>query len=139
MQKTMTFKSTANARIQMVEMGEESVQDLMHSSMLMITDYSSVSWEFLSLQKPVIFYRFDIESFLSARESYIDLRDETYGDIAYDEDQLTDLLRQYLEGTRSFRDEIRSSVGCVLPDGNVSNCEQIYCLVSQTLGSPTSL
>ncbi len=59
------------------------LQDEIVDSQLLITDYSSVAWDFLFLNKPVLFYQFDLPKFNQYRGSYIDMQD-LFGPVAYD-------------------------------------------------------
>lgn len=47
----------------LASMNEYDVQELLISSEILITDYSSVFFDFLYLEKPVYFYQFDYDSF----------------------------------------------------------------------------
>jgi CDP-glycerol glycerophosphotransferase (TagB/SpsB family) len=136
MQKTFSLKPVINQRIQIVAQGEVSVGDLLCSSMLMITDYSSVCWDFLSLGRPVVFYRFDLDNYGSERDSYIDLRDESYGEIAYDEDHLVRLIARYLAIDCKAREDVLSAFGGIEARGDYSNCREIYDLSSRMFGCP---
>lgn len=51
--------------IKFVKQGENKVQDLINENYLLITDYSSVSYDFAYCNKPVIFYQFDHDDFFS--------------------------------------------------------------------------
>jgi CDP-glycerol glycerophosphotransferase (TagB/SpsB family) len=136
MQKTFSLKPVINQRIQVVAQGEVSVGDLLCSSMLMITDYSSVCWDFLSLGRPVVFYRFDLDNYGSERDSYIDLRDESFGEIAYDEDHLVRLIAKYLAIDCKAREDVLSAFGGIEARGDYSNCREIYDLLSKMFGYP---
>src|SRR5699024_3056368 len=51
--------------INYVSLGEQTVQDLLIEHDVLITDYSSVSFDFSYMKKPVIFFHFDVEKILS--------------------------------------------------------------------------
>jgi len=73
--------------------------DLQHeivTSELLITDYSSICWDFLYLDKPVIFYQFDVSEYINYRDSYIDLNQSLFGPTAYRSDNVTSLVKAYL-------------------------------------------
>ena len=46
-----------------IKQGDIDVQKLIKESKLMITDYSSVAFDFSFLNKPVIYYQFDRNEF----------------------------------------------------------------------------
>ena len=45
--------------VRLVRQGEVDVQHLLTSSAVLITDYSSVAWDFSFLHRPVLFFQFD--------------------------------------------------------------------------------
>ena len=57
------------------------VQDLLKSSSLMITDYSSVFFDMVYMKKPIIFYQFDEEKFRKYHysEGYFDYHNNQFG------------------------------------------------------------
>ena len=59
-----------------VDMSEE-----VQKSSLLITDYSSIAWDMLYLNRPVIFYQFDQEEYLISEGTYMDYETELFGDI----------------------------------------------------------
>ncbi len=48
---------------------------------ILITDYSSVAWDFLYLNKPAIFYQFDQEKHLKTTGTYIEIPDDLFGPV----------------------------------------------------------
>ncbi|MDD5960329.1 MAG: CDP-glycerol glycerophosphotransferase family protein [Methanobrevibacter wolinii] len=71
---------------------DESIYTLMLASKLMISDYSSVIFEYSLLDKPLIHYCPDYEEYLSVRDFYLDFKTDLYGDIIEDPDELIDVL-----------------------------------------------
>ena len=83
---------------------KEKVQKHLNNSAILITDYSSVCWDFLYLDKPSIFYQFDYENYFSKYyESCIDLEKDLPGPIVKDLNQLISMLTIY--NTVDFRIE----------------------------------
>ena len=72
-------------------------QPLFAKAGLLITDYSSVAWDMLYIDKPVIFYQFDPERFAQARGGYLE-PDELPGPLARDPTALIPLIETYLTG-----------------------------------------
>jgi CDP-glycerol glycerophosphotransferase (TagB/SpsB family) len=95
--------SSDNKRIKIFQFGEAQLNELlMHSSML-ITDYSSVSWDMYYQKKPVIFYQFDLEDYNKYQGSYIDMEKDLFGDRARNVDTLIHLIKKY--ANHNFREE----------------------------------
>ncbi|KQX70109.1 hypothetical protein ASD06_02695 [Angustibacter sp. Root456] len=66
-----------------VNFGEVDVQHLLKSSAMLVTDYSSVGFDFSFLHRPVVYYQFDQQRFLGPRGSHLDLDAELPGPIAF--------------------------------------------------------
>ncbi|WP_245634535.1 CDP-glycerol glycerophosphotransferase family protein [Janibacter limosus] len=78
--------------VTVVHQGDVDVQDLLKQSEVMITDYSSPGFDFSFLDKPVIYFQFDVMRFLGRWGSHLDLGNELPGPIAHDRDRALDLL-----------------------------------------------
>ena len=96
-----------------IESGEEyidcsdypSEQELMMLSDILITDYSSIMIEFAILDKPIMFFAYDLDNYLKTeRGFYYDFKKTVPGKLVYDSDELI-LLK--------VNGYIRRHVGCV--------------------------
>lgn len=70
---------------------ETEIQDYLIHSQLMITDYSSVAWDFYYLEKPVIFYQPDLAKYNELRGAYLDFETDLFGPQVKD---LRELIKQ---------------------------------------------
>ncbi|WP_181147971.1 CDP-glycerol glycerophosphotransferase family protein [Arthrobacter sp. MYb213] len=76
----------------LIVQGEVDVQELIKTAAVMVTDYSSVAFDFSFLHKPVHYFQFDRARFLGKKGSHLDLDAELPGRIAFDSGSLlTDL------------------------------------------------
>ncbi|MGN1294833.1 MAG: CDP-glycerol glycerophosphotransferase family protein, partial [Bacilli bacterium] len=77
-------------RIRTVRQGEKSVQHLLKSHRLLITDYSTVSFDFAYMNKPVLFFQFDYDAFYSKHynEGPINHKEDLFGTRVEDIDAL---------------------------------------------------
>lgn len=74
-------------KINYITFGKKTVQELLIDHDILITDYSSVSFDFSYMQKPVIFFHFDVERFF--RKGLLRPIEETFvGDIVYNEEEI---------------------------------------------------
>ncbi|MFM1538531.1 CDP-glycerol glycerophosphotransferase family protein, partial [Helcococcus bovis] len=57
------------------------VQNLLKTSKVLITDYSSVFFDMIYMKKPVMFYQFDYDEFreYQYKEGYFDYKDNSFG------------------------------------------------------------
>lgn len=73
-----------------------NINDLFWISNILITDYSSVFFEYALLKKTIIFYQYDYEKYKDVlRGFYLD-RSELPGEIVYKEEALYKLLEAYI-------------------------------------------
>lgn len=71
-----------------------SEQELLLISDILITDYSSIMIEFAMLDKPVIFFTYDYDSYLTQeRGFYFDFKSTVPGPIVYDSQSLIDAIK----------------------------------------------
>ena len=71
-----------------------SEQELLLISDILITDYSSIMIEFAMLNKPVVFFTYDFDSYLNKeRGFYFDFKNTVPGPIVYDSNQLIDIIK----------------------------------------------
>src|SRR5690625_2359348 len=101
MQKFSTYFE--NDSVEVINEGEVDVQYLIKESALMITDYSSVGFDFSFLHKPVLYYQFDRSRFIGKRPSHLDLDKDLPGEICYKEDQIFKLVERSEEHTSELQ------------------------------------
>ncbi|MYZ45492.1 CDP-glycerol glycerophosphotransferase family protein [Schauerella aestuarii] len=77
-----------------------SIQKLMTSSRILITDYSSVAFDFAYLQKSLIYYQFDQDDFYrghSYEKGYFDYTNDGFGPVCLELGSLIDELTKVIE------------------------------------------
>ena len=77
---------------------DDDISRFMVNSDLLITDYSSVYFDYLWLDKPIVFFDYDLDKYLSdSREMYYDYDEVTPGYKAKDFDELTEAILDSFE------------------------------------------
>ncbi|WP_296883602.1 CDP-glycerol glycerophosphotransferase family protein [uncultured Methanobrevibacter sp.] len=72
-----------------------SEQELLLISDMLITDYSSIMIEFALLNKPIIFFTYDYDSYLTKeRGFYFDFKSSVPGPVVYDSNQLINVIEK---------------------------------------------
>ncbi|MFZ7133045.1 MAG: CDP-glycerol glycerophosphotransferase family protein [Eubacteriales bacterium] len=71
----------------------EDINELMFISELLITDYSSVIFEYALLEKPMIFYAPDLNTYLHERDFYYDYEEFVPGPITKDTQGLIKIIK----------------------------------------------
>ncbi|MGO3898991.1 MAG: CDP-glycerol glycerophosphotransferase family protein [Lactiplantibacillus argentoratensis] len=120
-----------DAPVTIVHQGEVDVQVLIKESAMMLTDYSSVAFDFSFLHRPVLYYQFDRTRFIGKYTSHIDLDKELPGPIVDSLDQVFDQLFQY--GTQDFamRSKDVQKADCFIAYRDTQSCDRIFDAVTQ--------
>ena len=116
----------ADSVVSYVEFGKVPLNELMMRSTMLITDYSSVCWDMLYMNKPVIFYMFDRELYLQAHGSYIDPDKDLPGEQAADIEDLASRLNEYHGGGFRVKPEYADKAKEFFAYKDSKNCERIY-------------
>ncbi|HIU66506.1 MAG TPA: CDP-glycerol glycerophosphotransferase family protein, partial [Candidatus Caccomorpha excrementavium] len=99
------------------------ISELYLVSDILITDYSSVFFDYAGLRRPMIFYTYDLDKYRDIlRGFYISIEDEVPGPLAFTTDEVIDAIlnidritKQYKEKYDAFYEKF-----CSLEDGHAS-------------------
>ena len=104
---------------------ERRFHDVLCESVLMITDYSSVNFDFAYLKKPVIYYQYGNDYHFEG-EALIDDEISTFGDIIDDEDILTEKIIEYIDNDCKMEDKYVSRVLKFFKFNDKNNSKRVY-------------
>jgi len=101
------------------------INDLYLISDLLVTDYSSVFFDYANLKRPILFYMYDLDEYRDTlRGFYFDITQKSPGPIVTTTHELTKELDYFIEtGEILFNDEFYDKFYnkfCYLEDGNVT-------------------
>ncbi len=85
-----------SSSIELIEMGSQPMNEIIMECSACITDYSSVAWDVLYQEKPVIYFQFDQERYLDEVGSYIDLNTELPGPVCKDTAAVTKAIAELI-------------------------------------------
>lgn len=94
-------------------------------SALMITDYSSVAFDFAYLEKPVVYYQYG-DDYHFDPETAIATDEADFGEIIKDEDVLVDKIISYLDNDCEMEDEYAEKVKKFFKYTDKNNCKRVY-------------
>ena len=114
------------AGISVIGQGEQEVQHLLKSSAMMVTDYSSVGFDFSFLGRPVVYFQFDRDRFLGSLPSHLDLDAQLPGRVAFDEDHLVSLVRETVDAGMKVSPEHAERSRRFIDKVDRHNCERIF-------------
>lgn len=83
------------------------VQQLLWMADILITDYSSCYFDYLLLERPIIFYPYDHDSYLQVRGLYYALEDLSAGPLVTTVDELSAEVAKLLENPDIYATELR--------------------------------
>ena len=104
------------------------VQSLLKGSSLLITDTSSVHFDFAYMYKPSIYFRFDKQKFNSHHlpEGYFKFDSMGFGEVIETEISLINLIKRYLQDDCKINDKYLDRVKHFYPLHDRENCKRIY-------------
>lgn len=115
-----------DAPVTIIKQGDRDVQDLIKESLVMITDYSSVAFDFSFLHKPVIYYQFDRKRFLGKYPSHIDIDEELPGDIVENNEDVIDALFRIANNKFNMDTEFRLKADSFIKNRDSHSNDRIF-------------
>ncbi|MFD9868767.1 CDP-glycerol glycerophosphotransferase family protein [Streptomyces niveus] len=81
------------------------VSELLALSDVLITDYSSIMFDYALLDRPMVFFAPDLDAYVAERGSYFDLRAEAPGPVAESEDELHRAMGELKKSDTAHRED----------------------------------
>ena len=121
------FKSVSD-RIILASWRDYDVQTLLMRCSLLITDYSSVFFDVGYMEKPVIYYQFDVEDFLKYhyQKGYFSYENHGFGPVVQTEDALVKAVYECAGNDFRMQKEYRARLDAFYPRRDEQNCERTY-------------
>lgn len=101
-------------------------QTLFNNGSLLITDYSSVAFDFSYLHKPVLYYHYSDDYHFDLNDSYFDYETMGFGEVIKDEKELVDLIIDYIENDCQIKDEYSKRIDEFFLYNDKENCKRVY-------------
>ncbi len=111
------------------------VQTLLKDSALLITDYSSVYFDFAYMRKPLVYYQFDREEYHSKHynKGYFDEFSMGFGPVVFDQKKLLDIINQNVDEGFINKTEYIERCNEFFELYDLKNSERIYNEVNKLL------
>lgn len=121
------FNKLNNDIVEVADFDHFDVQELLKESSLLITDYSSILFDFAYMRKPELLYQFDEDEFYGKHygHSYFDHRRDGFGDIVTNENELISRLLSF-NAEFKISSIYRQKIDNFFPLHDDQNCERIY-------------
>ena len=121
------FKSTSG-RVILASWRDYDVQALLMRCNLLITDYSSVHFDVGYMEKPVIYYQFDMADFrkFSYQEGYFSYDNHGFGPVVKTEEALMEALLTSAQNGFRMEKEYHDRLDAFFPMRDEKNCERTF-------------
>ena len=126
-----------NDVVKIIRFGEENVQKLLKESKLLITDFSSVYFDFAYMSKPLLYFQFDEDTFYDRHytKGYFDYRRDGFGLVCIEQSSLikeaVNIINSGFILNKTYKE--RSERFIVFRDS--SNCQRIFDLIEKLQNS----
>jgi len=112
-----------------VNEGFINYNDEFERSSIMVTDYSSVLFDFTYLRKPVVYTHFDKESFFETQiynEGYFNYENDGFGPVCYDLENAVDEIIKIIENDCRIEEKYLNRINDFYEFNDKKNCERIF-------------
>ena len=99
-------------------------QELFKNSDLLITDFSSVAFDFSYMKKPMIYYQYAKD--YNFEEGYFKYKTMGFGEVIENEDELINLIGEYLENDCEMKEIYKNRVDSFYKYNDKNNCRRVY-------------
>ncbi len=101
----------------------DDISELYLISDILITDYSSVFFDYANLKRPMLFFTYDLEKYRDVlRGFYIDIEEELPGPLLYTSEEIIDSIKNIDKITKKYSERYEQFYEkfCGLEEGNAS-------------------
>lgn len=115
-------------RVKIADFGHNDVQELLINSDILITDYSSVLFDYGYMRKPMIYYQFDEAQYRAGHyaKGYFDCERDGFGKVAATEDDVISELQSILQNGAVPDDEYLQRMNSFFKFNDTDNCKRNF-------------
>ena len=130
MQKHIDNFSSTSDRVKIAKFKDYDVQQLLIESKLLVTDFSSVFFDFGYMKKPTVYYQFDRKRYINEHydytKGYFDYDEMGFGEVALDHEALVLAICNSIENGFRVEEKYAKRLEKFFPVCDTKNCERIY-------------
>jgi len=112
-----------------INQGAINYAEIFSKSSLMVTDYSSVFFDFAYLRKPLVYAQFDKEDFYGGQiydQGYFTHEKDGFGPVCYDLNKCVEEIIKIIENDCQMEDKYLERVNSFYAFNDRKNCERVY-------------
>ena len=127
-QKFINNFSAKSKKVIIADLNNYDVQDLLNGTSMLITDYSSVFFDYGYIKKPIIYFQFDYEEYRSSHyhEGYFSYKENGFGPICSNVQQVVNNIIKIAENNFTISEEYLNRIDKTFAFNDTKNCERIY-------------
>ncbi|MBQ6506067.1 MAG: CDP-glycerol glycerophosphotransferase family protein [Clostridia bacterium] len=128
LQKELDKFRSPSERVILASWRDYDVQTLLMRCCLLITDYSSVFFDVGYMEKPIIYYQFDLEDFLKYhyQKGYFSYEDHGFGPVVHTEEALVRAVQECAGEDFRMQQKYRERLDAFYPLRDEQNCERTF-------------
>lgn len=123
-QQYINYFNTTNDNIIIANKEEYDVQKLLMDSNLLVTDYSSVFFDFAYMKKPIIHYCFD--KLKHYESGYFDIEKDGFGKVISEEDEIVNGIIRYIRNDFEMEQIYQDRIDDTFNIRDNKNCERVF-------------
>lgn len=134
-QRFLNAFHTTNPRVTIAALGQYDVQTLLMESAVMVSDFSSVQFDFAYMKKPMLYYQFDEAQYWGTHHDvgYFNYRADGFGPVVTDQSSLLSEIDHALMLDGAMAPEYAQRVDNIFDQVDEQNCARNYQAIVELL------
>lgn len=122
------FEPLASDIVTVCNRREYDVQKLLTSSSMLITDYSSVFFDYGYMMKPMLFYQFDLDEYRNKhyKEGYFSYERDAFGPLVKTNEEVVNYMLHIIDQDMKMDEEYKARAERFFIPYDNHNCQRVY-------------
>lgn len=132
-QKSLPLFNLENRKIKIADRETHDIPTLLKESLMLISDYSGVTFDFAYMKKPLIYYQFDQEKYYTCHylKGDFEMEEDGLGVIVTHEDDLINEIKHYIAIGFEMEQKYLERVNQTFTFQDNKNCERIHNAINE--------
>lgn len=122
------FFELENKNVIIAEKELYDVQELLKQAAVLITDYSSVFFDFAYMKKPLLYFQFDEERFFKGhyQKGYFSYYEDGYGPVCHNQSEVVEYISKLFFADLEMENRYVERVDSFFAYNDSNNCQRVY-------------